>query len=120
MISTIFDFKTKSFKNLEFKQTIGSIIIDIRKVKGCLGIDLQQYDLDKNHFKLRLSWQSRDLIIEFLESSEYEFLEGAIRVLCETLTIEIFNGQQTKISNLDMNKMDNVKENMLSELKHKL
>ena len=118
MISTIFDFKTESVKNLEFKQTIGSIIIDIRKVKGCLRIDLQQYDLDKNHFKLCLKWKSRNLITEFLESSEYEFLEGAIRVLCETLTIEIINGQQTIITDLDTNKKNSIKENMLSELKH--
>ena len=120
MISLIFNFKTKSFKNLEFMQSIGSIIIDLRKVKGCTGIDLQQDDLDKNQFSLRLDWQNQIFVTELLESSEFEFLEGAIRVLCEAPTIEILNGHKTIITDIQKNRKTSIKKQILSELKHNL
>ena len=120
MISLIFNFKTKSNENLEFLQSIGSIIIDLRKVKGCLGIDLQQDDRDKNQFSLRLDWQNQKLVTELLESLEFEFLEGAIRVLCEAPTIEILNGHRTIITDIQKNKKTSIKKQILSELKHHL
>ena len=101
-------------------QSIGSIIVDLRKVKGCMGIDLQQDDRDKDQFTLRLDWQNRKLIIELLERTEYEFLEGAIRVLCEAPTIEIVNGHKTIITDLHKNRKTSIKEQILSELKHSL
>ena len=101
-------------------QSIGTIIIDLRKVKGCLGIDLQQNDQDKDQFKLRMDLQNRNLIKELLESSEYEFLEGAILVLCEALTVEIINGQQTIMTDLHKNRKTSFKKHILSELKHNL
>jgi quinol monooxygenase YgiN len=120
MISLIFNLKTSSNKNLEFMQAIGSIIIDLRKVKGCMGIDLQQDDKDKKQFTLRLDWQNQKLITELLVSSQYEFLEGAIRVLCEVLTIEIINGHKTKITDMLKNKKTSIKKLILSELKNNL
>ncbi|MCK5368895.1 MAG: antibiotic biosynthesis monooxygenase [Cyclobacteriaceae bacterium] len=120
MISLIFNFKTKSNENLEFLQSIGSIIVDLRKVKGCMGIDLQQDDRDKNQFSLRLDWQNRKLITELLERTEYEFLEGAIRVLCEAPTIEIINGHKTIITDMHKNRKTSIKKQILSELKHNL
>jgi len=120
MISLIFNLKTSANKNLEFMQAIGSIIIDLRKVKGCMGIDLQQDDKDKKQFTLRLDWQNRKHITELLVSSQYEFLEGAIRVLCEVLTIEIINGHKTKITDMLKNKKTSIKKLILSELKHNL
>lgn len=120
MISLIFNLKTKSNENLEFMQSIGSIIINLRKVKGCMGIDLQQDDRDKNQFTLRLDWQNRKLITELLERTEYEFLEGAIRVLCEAPTIEIINGHKTIITDMDKNRKTSIKKQILSGLKHNL
>lgn len=101
-------------------QSIGSIIIDLRKVKGCMGIDLQQDDRDKNQFTLRLDWQNRTFIEELLERTEYEFLEGAIRVLCEAPTIEIINGHKTIITDMDKNRKTSIKKQILSELKNNL
>jgi len=120
MISLIFNFKTISNKNLEFLQSIGSIIIDLRKVEGCMGIDLQQDDGDKNQFSLRLDWQNQKLVTELLESLEFEFLEGAIRVLCEAPTIEILNGHRIIITDIQKNKKTSIKKQILSELKHHL
>jgi quinol monooxygenase YgiN len=116
MINIIFDFKTKPTKNLEFMQSAGSIIINLRNVKGCMGIDLQQDGRDKNKFKLNLNWQNQKLIRELLKSSEYEVLEGALRVLCEILTIELINGQQTTITDLLKSPTSSIKRQILSEL----
>jgi len=116
MINIIFNFKTKPTKNLEFMQSAGPIIIDVRKVKGCLGIDLQQDGQDKDTFRLKLSWQNQNLIRELLKSSEYEFLEGAFKVLCEIQSIEIINGQQTIITDMHNNRKTNIKKQILSEL----
>ena len=85
-----------------------------------MGIDLQQDDLDKDQFTLRLDWQNRELITELLERTEYEFLEGAIRVLCEAPKIEIINGHKTIITDLHMNRKISIKKQILSELKHNL
>lgn len=101
-------------------QSIGSIIVDLRKVKGCIGIDLQQDDRDKDQFTLRLDWQNQKLITELLERTEYEFLEGAIRVLCEAPTIEIINGHKTIITDMHKNRKTSIKKQILSELKHNL
>lgn len=119
MIGVIFNFKTKSHTNLEFKQSIGSIIIDLRKVKGCKGIDLQQDDQDKDQFKLQLDWQNRNLLTELLERTEFEFLEGAISVLCEVPTIEIYDEQQT-ITDMPTNKKISIKKLIMSELNQDL
>jgi hypothetical protein len=100
-------------------QSIGSIIVNLRKVKGCIGIDLQQDERDKDQFKLRLDWQNRNLLTELLERMEYEFLEGAIRVLCEKLTINIANEQQT-IIDIPMNRNISIKKQIMSELNHNL
>jgi quinol monooxygenase YgiN len=116
MVNIIFIFKTKPAKNLEFMQSSGSIIINLRNVKGCMGIDLQQDGSDKNIFKLNLNWQNKNLIRELLKSSEYDVLEGAIRVLCEMLTIELFNGRQITITDLLKNQTSSIKKQILSEL----
>jgi len=120
MISIIFNFKTKPSKNLEFMQSIGSVIVNLRKIKGCSGIDLQQDDSDKDQFTLQLNWQSRIFIKELLERKEYEILEGAIKVLCEELSIEIINGHKTIKTNMHTNRKTSIKNLIQSELKHNL
>jgi hypothetical protein len=81
-----------------------------------MGIDLQQNGQDKDTFRLKLSWQNQNLIRELLKSSEYEVLEGAFRVLCEMLTIELINGQKTTITDLLKNPKPSIKKQILSEL----
>jgi len=117
MISIIFKFNTKSNKNLEFMQSVGSIIVNLRKLKDCIGVDLQQNDRDKDYFKLRLNWQKRELFTDLLESIEYEVLEGAIRVLCEIQTIELVEGQQTITADLHNSEKTSIRKLILSEMK---
>jgi len=101
-------------------QAIGSIIVDLRNVKGCIGIDLKQNNQDSNLMSLRVNWQTEKVVIELLESSQYEFLEGAINVLCEMLSIRITKDQKTIIADMPTNKKTNNKKLVLSELKHNL
>jgi len=101
MIGIIFNFKTKSNKNLEFMQAIGSIMVNIRKLKRCVRVDFQQDAQDKDQFTLQLDWQDRKSIKELLESQQYFVLEGAIKVLCEPPVIEI--NDEHSIIHIDAN-----------------
>jgi quinol monooxygenase YgiN len=104
--------------NLEFLQTIGSIIIDIHKVKGCVNIDFQQHNQDKDQFYLRMDWQNGKLIKELVRSKEYNIFEGALKVLCQSPIVEINDVEHKtiKIENNIQNK-SNVYERIKLELK---
>jgi len=76
-------------------QSIGSIIVDLRKVKHCLGIDFHQNSQEKDRFSLRLDCQNKISLKDLLDSKEYNVFEGAIRVLCGVPDIEIIDGNKT-------------------------
>ena len=97
MISINFSFKTKPGMNLEFLQTIGSIIIDLRKVDGCKNIDLQQDDNVKEQFSLKLNLENKEQLIALLDYSKFEIFQGAIQVLCEPPQINIYDRLNTII-----------------------
>ncbi len=85
---------TKSGKNLEFMQTIGSIIVDLRRVKGCIGVDLQQDDQYKDQFNLEIDLQNGEDLQSLLGSKEFDFFQGAVKVLCTPPIIEINDGSK--------------------------
>jgi len=112
-----FSFKTKAGMNLEFLQTMGSIIIDLHKVKGCVNIDFQQKDRDEDQFSLRLDWQNDKLIKELVRSKEYNIFEGAMKVLCQTPIIKINDVELKAIKIEDNNqKRDNLYKRIKFEL----
>ena len=118
MIRIYFSFETKPGKNLEFLQTMGSIIIDLHKVKGCVNIDFQQHDQDKDQFYLRIDWQNGKLIKGLLQSKEYNIFEGAMKVLCQNPIVEINDVEHTAIKIEDNNQnRGNVYERLRLELK---
>jgi hypothetical protein len=119
MVSINFHLEIKPGMNLEFMQSIGSIIIEIRKLEGCIGIDFKQDPHDKDRFSLQLNGKNRKFIERLIESAEYNFLEGAITVLCKIPTIEINNGNKT-ISGPENNGNTSLKKRIKSELDHKL
>lgn len=80
---------------LEFLQTMGSIIVDLHKVNGCMNIDFQQDSQADDQFFVRLDWQSNQLLKAMLNTEEYGILEGAMKVLCEMPLVEI-SGVETK------------------------
>jgi quinol monooxygenase YgiN len=118
MTRIYFSFKTKPDKNLEFLQAMGSIIIDLHKVKGCVNIDFQQHDQDKDQFYLRIDWQNGKLIKGLLQSKEYNIFEGAMKVLCQNPIVEINDVEHTAIKIEDNNQnRGNVYERLRLELK---
>lgn len=86
--------------NFEFLQSVGSIIVVMHKVKGCMHIDFQQDSKDKDQFYFRLDWQSNQLFKSMLNSEEYGILEGALKVLCQEPLVEI-TGVDTKRIKID-------------------
>ena len=106
MLITNFNIKTKPDKNLEFMQTIGSIIVGLRKAKGCMSIDFQQNDQDEDQFYLRFQWQNSALFKALLLSKEYDIFEGAIMILCEPPIVEI--SDVNTIIKIDMHKEQNI------------
>jgi quinol monooxygenase YgiN len=118
MVSINFHIKIKPGMNLEFMQSIGSIIIEIRKLEGCIGIDFKQDPHDKDRFSLLLNGNNRKFIEKLLESEEYNFLEGAITVLCKIPTIEVTIGNRTMRTDPEKNGNTSLKKRIMSELEH--
>jgi len=118
MISIYFSFETKPGKNLEFLQTMGSIIVDLHNVEGCVNIDFQQHNQDKDQFYLRIDWQNGKLITGLLQSKEYNIFEGAMKVLCQNPIVEINDVEHKTIKIEDNNQNRcNVYERLKLELK---
>jgi len=117
MLSVIFNLKTNTGKNLEFLQTIGSIIIDIRKIEGCKSIDFKQNDNFKGQFYLQLNIESKNLMMVLLDTNEFGIFQGAIQVLCEPPIIEIRAGD--KVLNIDSgkNRNTNLSDQIISEFR---
>jgi len=118
MVRISLSFNTKSGKNLEFMQSIGSIIVNLRKVKGCLGIDFQQDSQEKNRFSFQMDWENQTSIKALFDSGEYSVFEGAMRILCKELNIAITDGNKTIKAAPQKNGNINIKKQILQHLKH--
>jgi quinol monooxygenase YgiN len=116
MISIIFNLKTKTNKNLEFLQSMGSIITGIRNTNGCMNIDFQLDNKDKERFSLQLDWKDREQLIELFESEDYKFFEGALRILCEAPIIEVFNDHDTVTIDVAENKNKSIRNQIKTNL----
>ena len=57
---------------------MGSIIVDLHKVKGCINIDFQQDSKNKDQFYVKLDLQSKQLLKAMLNTEEYGNFEGSI------------------------------------------
>ena len=120
MVSINFHLEIKSGMNLEFMQTIGSIIIELRNIEGCTGIDFKQDPHDKDRFSILLNGNNRKFVDKLLYSAEYNFLEGAITVLCKPPTVEVTIGNRTVRSDPETNGNTSLKKRIMSKLDHKL
>jgi hypothetical protein len=120
MVSINFHLEIKPGMNLEFMQSIGSIIIEIRKLEGCIGIDFKQDPLDKDRFSLLLNGNYQKFIKKLLDSAEFNFLEGAITVLCKPPTVEVTIENRIMRSDPEKNGNTSLKKRIMSELDHKL
>ena len=120
MVSINFHLEIKPGMNLEFMQSIGSIIIEIRKLEGCIGIDFKQDPHDKDRFSLLLNGNYKKFIKKLLDSAEYNFLEGAITVLCKPPTFEVTIENMIMRSDPEKNGNTSLKKRIMSKLDHKL
>jgi len=99
-------------------QAIGSIIVDLRKVKGCIGIDFQHADEDPDKFRLQFDLDNYSSINPVLKNESYNFLQGALEVLCETPIVEISNGIEPIKIDIKKKGNINIKNQIMFELKH--
>ena len=114
MIHLHFSFKTKPGMKLEFLNTMGSIIIDLHKVEGCINIDFQLDSQVNDHFYIRLDWQSNQLLKDMLHTTAYGILEGALKVLCQKPLVEI-SGVETKSTAMEESDLKGI--NLLERIK---
>jgi quinol monooxygenase YgiN len=120
MVNIIFHLEVKPGKKLEFMQSIGSLIIELRRLEGCIGIDIKQDPNDEVRFSLALNGDNQKFIQKLLSSAEYNFLEGAIRVLCNTPTIEVTIGNKTTRIEPDKKGNISLKNQIISKLENNL
>lgn len=116
MIIINFTLKTNTGKNLEFLQTIGSIIVDLHKANGCINIDLQQDDDVKEQFSLKLNWENKEQLMALFDYKEFEIFLGAIQVLCQPPLINIYDGHKTIIIGSKKSRNNNLIELLRIEL----
>jgi len=114
MVSLNYHLEVKPDKNLEFMQTIGSIVIELENIEGCNGIDFKQDSRDKDLFSLLLNGNNQEFIDKLLSTEEYIFLEGAITVLCKIPTVEVTFGNRTTIDP-DKKRDINLKNQIISK-----
>lgn len=95
MISINFILKTKPRMNLELLQVMGSIIVNLHRVGGCVNIDFKQDKLDKDQFYFRMNWQNNIFFKSLLISNEFSIFEGSIDVLCYNPIVEIISNDDS-------------------------
>jgi quinol monooxygenase YgiN len=116
MVSLNYHLEIKPGMNLEFMQTIGSIIIELRNIEGCTGIDFKQDSHDKDRFSLLLNGNNQKFIDKLLSTEEYKFLEGAITVLCKPPSVEVTIGNKTIQIDPDKKRDISLKNQIISKL----
>jgi hypothetical protein len=99
-------------------QVIGSIIVDLRKVKGCIGVDFQQADENPDKFCLQIDLDNYSSITPVLKNENYNFLQGALEVLCEAPIVEISNGIEPIKIETSKKRNISIKNQILFELEH--
>lgn len=108
MISIKYILKAKPGKNLELLQVMGSNIVNMQRVEGCLNIDFKQDNLDKDQFVFGMDWQNNNFFKSLLNSNEFNVFEGSINVLCHNPMVE-FIGKDNRVIRI-------IKENYKTEL----
>ena len=85
----------KPFKTDEFVKSICSFSRRIRKQKGCLGYSGYQDSEKENTYLVVGDWETRKSMEKHFQSSEFELLIGASRVLGETFSMNMAEVSKT-------------------------
>jgi quinol monooxygenase YgiN len=108
MISINFVIRAKPRMNLELLQVMGSIMVNLHKIEGCLNIDFKQDKLNKDQFYFRMDWQNNVFFNSLLNSKEFGIFEGSLNTLCYNPKVEII-GKNNSVLRI-------IKENYKREL----
>jgi len=118
MVNILFQLEVKPGMKLEFMQCMGSVIIELRSIEGCTGIDFKQDPHDEVLFSLALSGGSQKFVQKLLSSEEYNFLEGAISVLCNIPITEVTIGNKTTRIEPDKKENISLKNQIISKMEN--
>jgi len=77
----------KPSKQMEFLQTVRSLICDQHRQTGLSRTSLVQDGKDKTSFSMVYLWESQTYLDLYLGSETFKVLLGAIKVLCYNLEI---------------------------------
>lgn len=68
-------------KRIEFFQTVGRLLLPIKKAKGCRTFDFYLDASDENSTLLVSEWETETDLNNYLKSNDFVVLRGAITVL---------------------------------------
>ena len=95
MIITTVKMKGREEKRLEILQTIREIANQVRRCKGCVGVNCYQDIDDKNVFYNVQEWRTRQDLADHLNSKLFAALLGIQSILAEPPQIEhMFRGRE--------------------------
>ena len=79
-------------KHLEFYQTVLSFINEIQDIDGYKGFTKN----NGNDFKMKISWENRNYLDNFMKTDQYKFFHGAILTLSTQNSIDIISENPKK------------------------
>lgn len=90
MILIIIRMKVLSKKRMELLQTIASLIGSIRMEKGCRRCEFCQNVEKENELFLFEEWDTRENLMDSLQSNNFKILRGAMNLLQEPFEIMVY------------------------------
>ncbi|MFZ0726872.1 MAG: putative quinol monooxygenase [Desulfobacterales bacterium] len=81
MILTFIKMNVRPEKRKELRQTIRSIVQEVRKEKGCVDSTFYQNSENENDFFLFEEWENRQVLDDHLRSARFTVLIGARSLL---------------------------------------
>lgn len=90
MILLILRMKVLAEKRKELSQTINSLLISIRKEKGCRRCDFCGGMEDENEFHILEEWDTRESLNDHLKSERFRVLRGAMNLLQEPYEMMVY------------------------------
>jgi quinol monooxygenase YgiN len=80
---------TKPYKNDEFMTFVNSLSPKILKEKGCIGFNLYSGSQEENTFVVIGEWNTQVAMGEHFQKENFEILIGSVKVLGETMDMNI-------------------------------
>jgi len=95
MILTFIKMNVRPEKRKELRQTIRSIVQEVRKENGCVDSTFYQNSENENDFFLFEEWENRQVLDDHLRSAGFTVLMGARSLLSRPPEIMIHSVSQS-------------------------